>query len=250
MSQTVAEELVDTLVKAGVQRIYGIVGDSLNPVTDAIRRSGKIQLGACPPRRNGGVRGRGGGPAHRPAGGLRGQLRPRQPAPDQRAVRRPPEHGPRAGHRRSHPQLRDRHRLLPGDAPRPAVPRVQPLLRTHLQSPPDAARAANRHAARGEQAGRFRDRVVGRRRGHGRRRRMPCARARHRAAGGAARGRRPGPPGRPPEQGAAGDAFLRQRLCRRARRGRGPGREAQGAGRLRLPRQGMGRVRQPLRRRA
>ncbi len=43
MAKTVAEDLVDTLVKTGVQRIYGIVGDSLNPVTDAIRRSGKIQ---------------------------------------------------------------------------------------------------------------------------------------------------------------------------------------------------------------
>jgi pyruvate dehydrogenase (quinone) len=43
MARTIATELVDTLVQAGVQRIYGIVGDSLNPVTDAIRRSGKIQ---------------------------------------------------------------------------------------------------------------------------------------------------------------------------------------------------------------
>jgi pyruvate dehydrogenase (quinone) len=43
MSRTVAENLVDTLTQAGVERIYGIVGDSLNPVTDAIRRSGKIR---------------------------------------------------------------------------------------------------------------------------------------------------------------------------------------------------------------
>jgi pyruvate dehydrogenase (quinone) len=43
MSRTVAEALVDTLAQAGVQRIYGIVGDSLNPVTDAIRRSDKIR---------------------------------------------------------------------------------------------------------------------------------------------------------------------------------------------------------------
>src|SRR5271155_235040 len=43
MAKTIAEELVDALVKAGVRRIYGIVGDSLNPVTDAIRRSKKIQ---------------------------------------------------------------------------------------------------------------------------------------------------------------------------------------------------------------
>src|SRR5439155_5494938 len=43
MSQTVAEHLVVALIQAGVQRIYGVVGDSLNPVTDAIRRSGKVQ---------------------------------------------------------------------------------------------------------------------------------------------------------------------------------------------------------------
>src|SRR5262249_43234475 len=43
MSRTVAEDLVDTLARAGVQRIYGIVGDSLNPVTDALRRSNKIR---------------------------------------------------------------------------------------------------------------------------------------------------------------------------------------------------------------
>jgi len=39
----VADELVETLVRAGVERIYGLVGDSLNPVTDAIRRSGRLQ---------------------------------------------------------------------------------------------------------------------------------------------------------------------------------------------------------------
>ncbi len=43
MSRTVAEELVEALAAAGVRRVYGVVGDSLNPVTDAIRRSGKIR---------------------------------------------------------------------------------------------------------------------------------------------------------------------------------------------------------------
>jgi pyruvate dehydrogenase (quinone) len=43
MSKTIAEDLVDALAQAGVRRIYGLVGDSLNPVTDAIRRNGKIQ---------------------------------------------------------------------------------------------------------------------------------------------------------------------------------------------------------------
>ncbi|MEU9303356.1 pyruvate dehydrogenase [Streptomyces sp. NPDC048269] len=40
--QNVAEQLVDILVRAGVRRMYGVVGDSLNPVVDAIRRSGDI----------------------------------------------------------------------------------------------------------------------------------------------------------------------------------------------------------------
>jgi pyruvate dehydrogenase (quinone) len=43
VSQSIAEDLIKSLVEAGVQRIYGIVGDSLNPVTDAIRRNGKIR---------------------------------------------------------------------------------------------------------------------------------------------------------------------------------------------------------------
>src|SRR5437899_2054276 len=42
MAKTVAEALVSTLAERGVRRVYGIVGDSLNPVTDAIRRSGTI----------------------------------------------------------------------------------------------------------------------------------------------------------------------------------------------------------------
>src|SRR5437899_10024495 len=42
MAETVAERLVQTLIDAGIRRVYGIVGDSLNPVTDAIRRSGTV----------------------------------------------------------------------------------------------------------------------------------------------------------------------------------------------------------------
>jgi pyruvate dehydrogenase (quinone) len=40
---TVAEQFAATLAAAGVKRIYGIVGDSLNGLTDAIRRQGKIE---------------------------------------------------------------------------------------------------------------------------------------------------------------------------------------------------------------
>jgi pyruvate dehydrogenase (quinone) len=43
MSKTVAEQFAEILLAAGVKRIYGIVGDSLNGLTDAIRRQGKIE---------------------------------------------------------------------------------------------------------------------------------------------------------------------------------------------------------------
>src|ERR687888_1883140 len=43
MAKTVAAQFVETLVAAGVKRIYGIVGDSLNGITDAIRRQGSIE---------------------------------------------------------------------------------------------------------------------------------------------------------------------------------------------------------------
>jgi pyruvate dehydrogenase (quinone) len=41
--KSVADQLAETLAAAGVKRIYGIVGDSLNGLTDAIRRDGKIE---------------------------------------------------------------------------------------------------------------------------------------------------------------------------------------------------------------
>ena len=40
--RTVADQFAETLAAAGVKRIYGIVGDSLNGLTDSIRRQGKI----------------------------------------------------------------------------------------------------------------------------------------------------------------------------------------------------------------
>ena len=42
MAQTVADQFIATLATAGVRRIYGIVGDSLNALTEAIRKQGGI----------------------------------------------------------------------------------------------------------------------------------------------------------------------------------------------------------------
>src|SRR6202522_3137055 len=43
MAKRVADLLVDVLVKADVQRIYGVPGDSLNGITDSIRTRQNIQ---------------------------------------------------------------------------------------------------------------------------------------------------------------------------------------------------------------
>jgi pyruvate dehydrogenase (quinone) len=43
MSKTVAALLVETLAQAGIKRIYGVAGDSLNGITDAIRQRGDVQ---------------------------------------------------------------------------------------------------------------------------------------------------------------------------------------------------------------
>ncbi|MEO8968240.1 MAG: pyruvate dehydrogenase [Solirubrobacteraceae bacterium] len=43
MSETVADQLIEVLLQADVSRIYGVVGDSLNPVVDAVRRAAGIE---------------------------------------------------------------------------------------------------------------------------------------------------------------------------------------------------------------
>ena len=40
MARRVADQFADTLAAAGVKRVYGIVDDSLNGLTDAMRRQG------------------------------------------------------------------------------------------------------------------------------------------------------------------------------------------------------------------
>src|SRR5580658_4034921 len=44
MAKNVADVLWEMLANAGVKRCYGIVGDALNPVIDALRRNGKVEF--------------------------------------------------------------------------------------------------------------------------------------------------------------------------------------------------------------
>ena len=43
MAKKIAEQLIETLVESGVERIYAVTGDSLNEVNEAVRKSNKIQ---------------------------------------------------------------------------------------------------------------------------------------------------------------------------------------------------------------
>jgi pyruvate dehydrogenase (quinone) len=43
MVDTVARMLVDTLARIGVAHVFGIVGDALNPFTEAIRADGRLE---------------------------------------------------------------------------------------------------------------------------------------------------------------------------------------------------------------
>jgi thiamine pyrophosphate-dependent acetolactate synthase large subunit-like protein len=43
MAKTIADEFAEILAAAGVKRVHGIVGDSLNGLKDSLRRQGKIE---------------------------------------------------------------------------------------------------------------------------------------------------------------------------------------------------------------
>ena len=94
MFRTVSDVFIETLVAAGVKRVYGVVGDSLNGLTDVIRQEQGHRVAARAARRDGGLRRRRRGAGHRAAGRVRRQLRAGKPAPDQWPVRLPSQ--PRA----------------------------------------------------------------------------------------------------------------------------------------------------------
>ncbi len=78
MKQTVATLIAKTLDQAGVKRIWGVTGDSLNGLSDSLHRMGTIEwLGTR--HEEVAAFAAGAEAQHRPAGGVRRLLRPRQP---------------------------------------------------------------------------------------------------------------------------------------------------------------------------
>ena len=145
---TIADQMVEVLKASGVRRVYGLPGDSLNGLTDALRRDGEIAWRHVRHEEAAAFAAAGEAAVTGELAVCAGELRPGQPAPDQRPLRRPPQ--PRAGarDRRAHPARGDRRRLLPGDPPAGAVPRVQRLLRAGQHPGAAAAPAGDRDAHR------------------------------------------------------------------------------------------------------
>ncbi|MEP6951683.1 MAG: hypothetical protein ABI863_20490 [Ginsengibacter sp.] len=47
MPKKVADQLVEMMLQAGIKRIYSIIGDSLNELNDAVRRSPGPAVDTC-----------------------------------------------------------------------------------------------------------------------------------------------------------------------------------------------------------
>jgi glyoxylate carboligase len=86
MAKKVAEVFIETLVNADVKRVYGVVGDSLNGLTEVIRKSPAIEWLHV---RHEEVAAFAAGAEAHITGELAvcGQLRARQSSPHQRALR-------------------------------------------------------------------------------------------------------------------------------------------------------------------
>ena len=150
--KNVADLLVDTLVARGVERIYGVAGDSLNGITDSIRQQEADSLDPRAARGDGRVCRRGRRASDGTIGGLRRELRAREPAPDQRALRLPPQPRARARHRRADSQPRDRDRLFPGNPPRASLRASAATTANWFPSPsrcPACWRSPSRRRSRG-----------------------------------------------------------------------------------------------------
>ena len=143
---TVAIHLVEALVHAGVRRIYGVVGDSLNSIVDAVHHNKKIQwihvrheeagaFAACAEAQLTGS-----------LAVCAGSCGPGNLHLIKWIIRRAQDACSGAGNRGPDPVKRNRYRFLSGDAPGEIVPGLQLLLPACRDGKTYAALVANCHA--------------------------------------------------------------------------------------------------------
>ena len=121
--RTIADLIIDALADHGVRQVWGVVGDALNPVTDAIRREDRIEWIGVRHEEVGAFAASAQAQLTGDLGGVHGHGRPGCDPPAQRAVRRQQVARPGPGHLRAGAAGGDRQRLLPGGRQRRAVRR-------------------------------------------------------------------------------------------------------------------------------
>ncbi len=128
MAKTVAEILVDQMVEVGIRKVYGIVGDSANPIVDALRRhQGDIEFVHVRNEEAGAFAAGADAQISGIPTAVLGSSGPGQPAPAQRPVRLPAQRAPRSSpSRRTSPAPRS----AAATSRRPTPRRSSPAART------------------------------------------------------------------------------------------------------------------------
>ena len=144
MSQTVAGQLVDVLEQIGVKQIFGLIGDSLNPLADAVRRS-KIEWVGVRHEEGAALAAAGQAKLTGRLGGVRRHHRSRQHASGRRPLRGEPRPRAGAGALRRNAAQDARHRFHPDHRARSAVSRCLALHRNHLTAGAGAGRDPSGH---------------------------------------------------------------------------------------------------------
>ena len=143
MAQTSADQMVGVLAAAGVKRVYGVVGDSLNGFTDAIRRREGIEW--LHVRHEEVAAFAAGADAH-VTGGLAVEVAAPATCTLSTACSTASARAFRWWRSQRKFPRRDRLALFPGDASRSPLPGMLQLLRARVESRADAARARDRGA--------------------------------------------------------------------------------------------------------
>ena len=137
MSKTAADQIAEMMIDVGIQRVYGLVGDSIK--SDHGRHSahqGKTSVGALSKRGSRRFCCRRRGAFNRADHGVRGIMRARQPASDPGTLQFPSEQGACLRDCRSGSDPVPGNRILSGNASGKDLPGLQPLLRSSLHCRP------------------------------------------------------------------------------------------------------------------
>ncbi len=124
MAKTTGDVIVEKLIDWGVDTAFGLPGDGINGIFEALRKNKeKIRFIQCRHEEGGGVRGLRLRQVHRPAGRLLRHQRARGHPPAERPLRRQARPRPGPGHHRAYVPRHDRHALPAGDRHPPALQR-------------------------------------------------------------------------------------------------------------------------------